>query len=181
MQGEEKLRAIQELLEQGKTIEEIATIGGYSNKKNVKAFLVSKGYEFEGKTDKVIKVPEEQEQALQGQMTFNELNLNTVNAEAKENLLDLLSNYKDIKAMLEWYKSGDGQVSAKEKIEIVEVVEQGIKIDLPKYEGQSYRASIRINPIIWEQFSAFANKHPEFDKASLIAQAMKEYMDKHVD
>lgn len=179
MQGEEKLQAIVELLEQGKTIKEITTIAGYSNKKNVKAFLVGKGYVFEDKTDNIIKVPEEQEQALQGQMTVNELNLNTVNAEAKENLLDLLSNYKDIKAMLEWYKSGDGQVSAKEKIEIVEVVEQGIKIDLPSYEGQSYRASIRINPIIWKQFDEFCSKHPEFEKASLIAQAMKEYMDKY--
>lgn len=179
MQGTEKLKAIVELLEEGKTIEEIATMGGYSNKKNVKAFLVSKGYEFENKTDKVIKVPEEQEEALQRQMTAKELNLNIVNDEAKDNLLDLLSNYKEFKAMLEWYKSCDGQVSAKEKIEVVEVVEQGIKIDLPSYEGQSYRASIRINPIIWKQFDEFAAKHPEFDKSALIAMSMKEYIDRH--
>lgn len=174
MSAEEKLVAILELFEQGKNLEEVTKIAGYSRKTNVKTFLKNKGYDF----DEAELLVKDKQVSADSQLTVSDFALELDNRQAKENLIDLLSSYNDIKNMLEWYKSNDSQMSAS-KIEVVEVLEQGIKIDLPTYEGAAYRASVRINPIIWAEFDDFAKEHPEFDKASLIAQAMKEYIKKH--
>ena len=42
-----------------------------------------------------------------------------------------------------------------------------------------FRATIRVNNVVWENFSDFTNKHKEFTKRDLISMALKEYMENH--
>lgn len=94
----------------------------------------------------------------------------------KGNLLGLAKHYDEIMGLLTWYKAYGGQVSSNEQ-QVIEVVQQGIKIELPKSE--STKTSIRVNKVIWEQFGHFAELHSEFVKGDLLAQALKEYMGKY--
>jgi len=61
--------------------------------------------------------------------------------------------------------------------EVIEVINQGIKIDLP--QSESTRTTIRINKEIWNRFEEFSKKNKEFNKQDLMAQALKEYMEKY--
>ena len=69
-----------------------------------------------------------------------------------------------------------GQVSDKPS-QVIEVISPSIQIDLP--EAESFKTSIRINKAVWDAFGSFAEQHKEFNKSDLIAQALKEFMDKH--
>ena len=95
----------------------------------------------------------------------------------KGNILGLAKHYDEIMGLLTWDKAYGGQVSSNEP-QVIEVVQQGIKIELPKSE--STKTSIRVNKEVWEQFGQFAELHSEFVKGDLLAQALKEYMDRHV-
>lgn len=55
----------------------------------------------------------------------------------------------------------------------------GITIELPIETIKNFRATIRINNIIWEQFSEFANNNKEFTKRDLLSMALKEYIEKY--
>lgn len=94
----------------------------------------------------------------------------------KGNILGLAKHYDEIMGLLTWYKAYGGQVSSNET-QVIEVVQQGIKIDLPKSE--SIKTSIRVSKQVWEQFGQFAELNREFVKGDLLAQALKEYMEKH--
>ncbi len=43
-----------------------------------------------------------------------------------------------------------------------EVINEGIKIDLP--ESETTRTTIRINKIIWDEFDSFCSENKEFNK-----------------
>lgn len=186
MKAEEKLQAILELLEQDKSLEEIAKIAGYARKSNIKDFLKSKGYIFDGdsicgldqKQEEEPKVQEIQKVESSDIQMADSFMLEIQNKKLQSNLLALAKQYEEIQEMLVKIKSLDSHVTDT-KQEVITVVQEGIKIDLPDYEGQAYRASVRINPVVWQEFDEFASQHKEFDKASLIAQAMKEYMEKY--
>lgn len=186
MKADDKLKAILELLEQDKSIGEIAQIAGYAKKSNIKDFLKSKGYIFDG--DSICGMDQKQEEEPKRQelqqvqstdiQMADSFMLEIQNKKLQSNLLALANQYEEIQEMLIKIKSIDSQMTDT-KQEVITVVQEGIKIDLPDYEGQAYRASIRINPIVWQEFDEFASQHKEFDKASLIAQAMKEYIEKY--
>lgn len=92
------------------------------------------------------------------------------------NIMGLAKHYDEIMGLLTWYKAYGGQMSF-DGSRVIEVVQQGIKIELPKSE--STKTSIRVNKEVWEQFGQFAEKHNEFVKGDLLAQALKEYMETH--
>ena len=95
----------------------------------------------------------------------------------KGNIIGLAKHYDEIMGLLTWYKAYGGQMSS-DGSRVLEVVQQGIKIELPKSE--SLKTSIRVNKDIWVQFGQFAELHSEFVKGDLLAQALKEYMEKHM-
>lgn len=72
--------------------------------------------------------------------------------------------------MLEWFKNRDD----KGMIEVIEVINEGIKIDLP--ESETTRTTTGINKIIWEDFNAFCNENKEFNKPDIMAQALKYFI-----
>lgn len=92
----------------------------------------------------------------------------------KSNIINLANDYYKIQQVIKWF---DSRVDDKGMTEVIEVINQGIKIDLP--QSQSTRTTIRINKEIWDKFDEFSNKNKEFNKQDLMAQALKEYMEKY--
>ena len=92
----------------------------------------------------------------------------------KEDIVDLAENHEDIMQMLRWFKSSD-----RDRTNIIEIIEQGIKIDLPQETATNYRTTVRINNVVWESFKEFTQQHSEYTAKDLLSQALVEYMGKH--
>ena len=182
MSSDQKLKALLDLFNEGKSLAEITEIAGYQKKSNVKDFLKSKGYQFDKDTiinlHSMAQSNNTNQVSVDKHKTDNFLLKELENKSLQRDLISLAKQYDEIQEALLKIKSFDSYMTDNPK-EVITVVEEGIKIDLPDYTGPAYRASIRINPIIWKEFDEFASKHKEFDKAALIAQAMMEYMKKH--
>ena len=90
----------------------------------------------------------------------------------KENLLYLNSEAETIKDMIQWFKNKDDST-------ITDVIElkEGIKIDLP--EGNIKRTTIRINETVWNMFNDFVDANKPYEKHTLMAQALLEYIENH--
>lgn len=93
----------------------------------------------------------------------------------KKNLIGLSENFEGLMQMLSWYRANVGQMSDNNKV--IEVINPGIQIDLP--EAESFKTSIRVNKVVWDAFGSFAEQHKEFNKSDLLAQALKEFIEKH--
>ena len=89
-----------------------------------------------------------------------------------DNMKYISTEIDTIKDIITWFKNKDDQGNTN----VIEVVE-GIKIDLP--ESDIKRTTIRINEKIWNEFDMFCEAHKPYDKHTLMAQALKEYMDRH--
>lgn len=97
-----------------------------------------------------------------------------INNNLKENIIDLAENRDEIIEMLNWFKRNDKNMS-----NVIEVIEQGIKIDLPEEIKTNYRTTFRVNDVVWKRFKQFTEKHSEFTAKNLLSQALIEYMNKH--
>lgn len=99
---------------------------------------------------------------------------NTIVIEKKEiqnKLIGLAQNYdKILKIIQEYDKKYDAQYDKEY---------EGIVIELPVETKTDFRATVRVNNVIWEQFGEFANNHKEFTKRDLVSMALKEYMKNH--
>lgn len=94
------------------------------------------------------------------------------NAEFKENMLYLNDEAETIKQMLQWFKNKDD----KSNINVIEI-KDGIKIDLPP--ANIKRTTIRINEKVWDLFHEFVEDKKIYDKHTLMAAALMEYMEKY--
>lgn len=176
----EKFRKVLELQEQGVPRTEIYKICEWSSLDTLTRTMRKRGYVYDKLQEKYVQM------AGGGQVSSSVKNevevignnaiIDLKNDTFKESIIGLAERYGEIVEVLEWYKTGGGQVSS-EKEQVIEVINQGIQLNLPKSE--SIKTSIRVNKDIWEQFGAFAEVHSEFVKGDLLAQALKEYMDKH--
>lgn len=98
----------------------------------------------------------------------------------QENIVALANDYDILKMMIDDYKSnymGRGGTSRTQGAqEVIEVV-TGIQINLP--QSESFKTSIRVNKVVWEDYKMFMKKHSEFTNVDLISQALVEFMKKH--
>lgn len=90
----------------------------------------------------------------------------------KENIISLASNYDRIMAMLNKH---EGEYDKKYEDEY----DNSIIIELPVETKKDYRATTRVNNVIWEQFGEFCNNNKEYTKRDLVSMALKEYMNKY--
>lgn len=90
----------------------------------------------------------------------------------KESMIYVSKEIDTFKKMVEWFKNKDNVSDAN----VIEVVE-GIKIDLP--QANIKRTTIRINEKIWDEFNEFVEQNKPYEKHTLMAQALKEYMEKY--
>ena len=91
--------------------------------------------------------------------------------EIQSKIIGLAENYDKILEIIRAYdKNYDAQYDKGNR---------DIVIHLPIETKTDFRATIRVNNIVWEQFSEFANAHKEFTKRDLISMALKEYIENH--
>lgn len=91
--------------------------------------------------------------------------------EIQNKLIGLAKNYDKIIEMIQQYdQKYDAQYDKNQ---------DGIYIELPVETKTDFRATVRVNNVIWEQFGEFANNHKEFTKRDLLSMALKLYMDKY--
>lgn len=91
--------------------------------------------------------------------------------EVQNKLIGLAQNYdKILKLIQEYDKKYDAQYDNEH---------EGIYIELPIETKTDFRVTVRVNNVIWEQFSEFANNHKEFTKRDLVSMALKEYINNH--
>lgn len=91
--------------------------------------------------------------------------------EIQSKIIGLAKNYDKILEIIRAYDKNDDAQYDKGNRDIV--------IHLPIETKTDFRATIRVNNIVWEQFSEFANTHKEFTKRDLISMALKEYIENH--
>lgn len=177
----EKFRKVLELQEQGVPRTEIYKICEWSSLDTLTRNMRKRGYVYDKLVEKYVQVAEVgQVSSVSSEHEIAAAKSNTIidlkNDMLKENILGLAKHYNEIMGLLTWYKTNGGQVSSNGS-QVIEVVQPGIKIELPKSE--SMKTSIRVNKEVWGQFGKFAELHNEFVKGDLLAQALKEYMEKH--
>lgn len=97
-----------------------------------------------------------------------------IQQDIKTNIINLANNYDKIQEVIKWF---DNRNDDNSMTQVIEVINQGIKINLP--QSENIRTTIRINKEIWDRFDEFSNKNKEFNKQDLMAQALKEYIEKY--
>lgn len=181
---EDKFKYILELQEQGLTRHEIKDKLGYKSIDSLTKFLRKRGYSFNKTLNKYIPIDDtsmtnvfrEPNKAKQQDIILNDDKGMTIDIQQdlKANIINLANDYDKIQEVLKWFENKDDD---KGMTEVIEVVTKGIKINLPKSE--TIRTTIRINKDIWDKFDEFSKKNNEFNKQDLMAQALKEYMEKY--
>lgn len=154
-------------LAKGRTQKEIEINDFKVNERVIAKRLTSRGYKkidnqyikHDNSTTKVIEVN-----------NYEYDNNNTLGINKKEiqnKLIGLARNYDKILKLIQEYDTKyDKEYDA-------------IVIELPIETKADFRATVRVNNVVWEQFSNFANDHKEFTKRDLISMALKEYMENH--
>lgn len=175
-----KFKMVLELQEQGVPRTEIYKICEWSSLDTLTRTMRKRGYVYDKIQGKYVQVADGRQvsSSVEKEVSIIESNaiIDLQNHTFKESILGLAERYEEIVEVLTWYKTNGRQVSS-DKEQVIEVINQGIQIDLPKTD--SIKTSIRVNKDIWEKFGAFAGVHSEFVKGDLLAQALKEYMEKH--
>lgn len=180
----DKFKYILELQEQGLTRHEIKEKLGYKSIDSLTKFLKKRGYSFDNKLNKytpiddisITNVIKESEKIRQQDIILNDDKGMTIDIQQdlKVNIINLANDYDKIQEIIKWFNNkGDD----KGMTEVIEVVSQGIKINLP--ESEIIRTTIRINKDTWDKFDKFVQEHKEFNKQDLMAQALEEYMNKY--
>ncbi|WP_343102128.1 integrase [Romboutsia sp. MSSM.1001216sp_RTP31141st1_G3_RTP31141_220114] len=181
---EDKFKYILELQEQGLTRHEIKDKLGYKSIDSLTKFLKKRGYSFDNKLNRYTPIDDismtnaigEINKAKQQDIILNDDKGMTIDIQQdiKANIIKLANDYDKIQQVIKWF---DNKIDDKSMTEVIEVINQGIKIDLPLSENT--RTTIRINKEIWDRFEEFSKKNKEFNKQDLMAQALKEYMEKY--
>lgn len=168
-----KVNYILQLQSEGKTRHEIKDIVGYKHLDSMTKYMRKYGYKVENniyvlRDDNCHQVRNSETvsvvQSDDNGMTIN----NAVNI--KQDMIDIIEHKDEIFDMLNWFKNRDDNSMT----EVIEVINEGIKIDLP--ESETTRTTIRINKIIWDEFDLFCSENKEFNKQDLMAQALKDFM-----
>lgn len=182
------INQINDLLQQGKSVSEVRDILGVGEKKFQKE-IKKLGYKYNQKirqyelnttNDKsMTKVTEELKESkgdIKQDIVLTGDNGMTIDIQEdlKNNIINLANDYSKIQEVIKWF---DNRCSDNSMTEVIEVINEGIKINLPKSEN--IRTTIRINKNTWVRFDKFAQDNKEFNKQDLLAQALEDYMDKH--
>lgn len=169
----EKVNYILELQSEGKTRHEIKDILGYKHLDSMTKYMRNRGYKVEN--DRYILKDDTCHQVENVRISTvlktddNSMTVDNTN-NIKQDMIEIIEHKEDIFDMLKWFKNRDDNSMT----EVIEVINEGIKIDLP--DSETTRTTIRINKIIWDEFDLFCGENKEFNKQDLMAQALKDFM-----
>ena len=179
---------INDLLKKGQTVKDIRTELGFGEKKFQKE-IKKLGYKYNQKIkqyelnitndNSMTNVTEEAKECkddTKQDIVLADDNGMTIDIQEdlKNNIVNLANDYEKIQEVLKWFRNRSGD---KSMTQVIEVINEGIKINLP--ESDVIRTTIRINEITWNKFKKFAEEHKEFNQQDLMAQSLEEYMDKY--
>lgn len=169
----EKANYILELQSEGKTRHQIKEILGYKHLDSMTKYMRKRGYKVENDkyTLKDDSCHQDGNAEIKPILTVddNSMTINDAN-NIKQDMIEIIEHKSEIFDMLNWFKNRDDDSMT----QVIEVINEGIKIDLP--ESETTRTTIRINKTIWDEFDLFCNENKEFNKQDLMAQALKEFM-----
>lgn len=169
----EKVNYILKLQSEGKTRHEIKDTLGYKHLDSMTKYMRKRGYKVEN--DKYVLNDDSCHQVGSVEIKpiyvvdDNSMTINDSN-NIKQDMLEIIDHKEEIFDMIKWFKNRDDNSMT----EVIEVINKGIKIDLP--ESETTRTTIRINRIIWDEFDLFCSENKEFNKQDLMAQALKDFM-----
>lgn len=159
-------------LSKGRTQKEIEINDFKVNERVIAKRLTSRGYKkidnqytnkYDNRGTEVIEVKPEE---------YDNYHSKVINQKEIQNkLIGLAKNYDKILKIIQEYDEQSAEQSDKNNSNIV--------IQLPMESKADFRATIRVNNVVWDSFSDFANNHKEFTKRDLISMALKEYMENH--
>ncbi len=169
----EKVNYILKLQSEGKTRHQIKEILGYKHLDSMTKYMRKRGYKVEN--DKYTLKDDSCHQngniEIKPLLTIddNSMTINDAN-NIKQDMIEIIEYKSEIFDMLNWFKNRDDNSMT----QVIEVINEGIKIDLP--ESETTRTTIRINKVIWDEFDLFCAENKEFNKQDLMAQALKDFM-----
>ncbi|MGL5749775.1 MAG: hypothetical protein ACRCXT_04560 [Paraclostridium sp.] len=169
----DKVQYILQLQDEGKTRHEIKDIVGYKLLDSMTKYMRKHGYKVENNIyvlrDDSCHQDGNVEISTVSRCDDNSMTTNNM-FNIKQDMIEIVEHKDEIFDMLNWFKTRDDNSMT----EVIEVINEGIKIDLP--ESETTRTTIRINKVIWEDFDVFCNENKEFNKQDLMAQALKDFM-----
>lgn len=169
----DKVNYILQLQSEGKTRHEIKDILGYKLLDSMTKYMKKHGYKVE---NNIYVLRDDTCHQLENAKikTFIEKDDNGMTIDdtlnIKKDMIDIIKHKEDIFDMIKWFKNRDDNSMT----QVIEVINEGIKIDLP--DSETTRTTIRINKIIWNEFDKFCSKNKEFNKQDLMAQALKDFI-----
>ena len=144
----DKLKLALELQDKGMTRTQIWKELGYVECSGLTKLMRSKGYEYNLEHNRYECVGQKSDTSHPITLLGNELPQLVASEDLQMKLLSLLERYSELDSMLAWYKQQGGQEQDRCRTDVVEVINQGIQIDLPKVE--SIKTSLRVNKEIWD-------------------------------
>lgn len=178
------INQINNLLKQGKSVTEIRNMLGVGENKFQKE-IKKLGYKYNQKIkqyelnttndNSMTKVTKENNNDIKQDIILTADNSMTIDIQEdlKNNIINLANDYSKIQEVIKWF---DNRCSDESMTDVIEVINEGVKINLP--ESEIIRTTIRINEITWNKFKKFAEVHKEFNQQDLMAQALEDYMNK---
>lgn len=166
----DKVNYILKLQSEGKTRHEIKDILGYKLLDSMTKYMKKHGYKVENNIYVLRDDNCHQEQNIEISSLIQIDDKGMTKSNIKQDMIDIIEHKEEIFDMLKWFKNRDDNSMT----EVIEVINEGIKIDLP--ESETTRTTIRINKIIWDEFDKFCSKNKEFNKQDLMAQALRDFM-----
>lgn len=105
------------------------------------------------------------------------VNIQENNIDVKD-IIELISRKEEIFRMLEMFNNMSDKMGDNLS-DNIENESNNIIIKLPNPKNNQFKATIRLNDVVWEQFKIFANKYPFFTTKDLVSQALLDFMNKH--
>lgn len=169
----EKVNYILKLQSEGKSRHEIKDILGYKHLDSMTKYMRKRGYKVENDKYALKDDSCHREESIEikplSPIDDNSMTISDAN-NMKQDMMTIIEHKSEIFDMLNWFKNRDDNSMT----EVIEVINQGIRIDLP--DSETTRTTIRINKIIWDEFDLFCSENKEFNKQDLMAQALKDFM-----
>lgn len=178
--ADETFKIVLELQEQGLSRHDIKDRLGYKRLDSVTRIMTERGYTIDKSLDKYIINKDDKGMTgvtnnYKGIELLDDKGMTiSIQQDLKNNIINLANDYDKIQEVLKWFEN---KANDKGMTGVIEVINEGIKINLP--EAEIIRTTIRINESTWNRFKKFAEEHKEFNQQDLMAQALEEYMNKY--
>lgn len=97
----------------------------------------------------------------------------------KKDQQNLIVNDKSIEALNFITKNLSKIENLIKDMDMIKRNQSSKEIIVPNFEGENIRTTIKVNELIWTEFSEFASIYKQYAKQDIISLAFKEFIDSH--